>query len=238
MTIVSCRTNSFSHYLVELVSWAIFLMHEFIIKDVAREEFCQLQGLLKVLLTLLAEESTIPRIVLRSLKCLGKNNEVFQLEMISAETVPKILVFLKSPDEETQFWAMSLLRDLMEFTEAHDGFLSSNGLSAITTACTKQSPSVHIALFSVDIFVSLCGVPKNRSALEESDIWESVIAFTSIPDHDVQYSVLALLLSLASVSDRMVESIITNGILEIVTDFLLDSSLESIQIVAGTALPE
>lgn len=143
---------------MELVSWAIFLMHEFVIKDVARQDFCELKGLLRVLLVLLSEDSCIPRIILRSLKCLGLNNETFQQEMIKNEVVKKSIPFLKASDEEAQYWALSLLHDLISFSESHNEFLNSKGLSVVTGLCVNgeivvtQAILVYMLLCTLQIF--------------------------------------------------------------------------------------
>lgn len=221
---------------MELVSWAIFLMHEYLIKDVARKEFCELKGLLRVLLFLLAEESCIPRIILRSLKCLGTSSDTFQLEMISAEVVKKVLPFLKSNDEECQYWAFSLLHDLMGYSESHEEFLSNKGISAISHVCLNRNPSIHIALFMADIFVFLSGNAVNYTAILESNVLDCVAVFVRMPDHDVQYGGITLYLTLTTVSDSMVSLMIENGVLELVTDLLLDSSSESVQIVSAKTL--
>lgn len=233
----------FNNNIVELVSWAIFLMHEFIIKDVGRKEFCELKGLLRVLLMLLSEESCIPRIILRSLKCLGMNNEAFQLEMISNQVVKSTIPFIKSQDEEAQYWALSLLHDLMGFGESHKEFLDNNGLKVVNEVCLIENPSVHVALFIADILVSLCGSSANHEAIiagfvgdGKGGILETVMVFCGMSDHDVQYGGLALFLNLAAISDALIGEMIEGGVLEIVTDLLLDSSAESIQIVCAKTL--
>jgi hypothetical protein len=211
-------------------------MHEFIIKDVGRKEFCELKGLLRVLLMLLGEESCIPRIILRSLKCLGMNNDGFQLEMISTQVVKKAIPFLKSHDEEAQYWALSLLHDLMGFAEAHKEFLANKGLKVVNDVCMNDNPSVHVALFIADILVFLCGSSVNHAAIEAGGILETIIVFCSMSDHDVQYGGLALFLNLATISDGMISEMVEGGVLDIVTDLLLDSSAESIQIVCAKTL--
>lgn len=60
-------------------------MHEFVIKDVARQEFVQIKGILKIIMTLLiSEDHCIPRIILRTLKCLGvRNGETSRFSMFN-----------------------------------------------------------------------------------------------------------------------------------------------------------
>ncbi|RKO97235.1 hypothetical protein CXG81DRAFT_12933, partial [Caulochytrium protostelioides] len=94
----------------ELVSWAIFLMHEFIIKDIAREAFTQIRGLVRILTGVMGStETAIPRIVLRTLKCLGIRNEGFQADMVRQGVLGPLIPALSSSDDETRFWALALL---------------------------------------------------------------------------------------------------------------------------------
>ena len=59
----------------ELVSWAIFFLHEFAHRDVLRDEIRKIRHLMKVFNPILGQtQNVISRIVLRILKCLCKNN--------------------------------------------------------------------------------------------------------------------------------------------------------------------
>jgi len=59
----------------ELVYWTIGLIHEFAVKDIARNEISNIKGLLKIMLSHLNnDEASIPRVLIRTLKCLGVGN--------------------------------------------------------------------------------------------------------------------------------------------------------------------
>jgi len=69
--ISSCLKNEDT----ELVYWTIGLIHEFAVKDIARNEISNIKGLLKIMLSHLNnDEASIPRVLIRTLKCLGVCN--------------------------------------------------------------------------------------------------------------------------------------------------------------------
>ncbi|KAK9761339.1 hypothetical protein K7432_013825, partial [Basidiobolus ranarum] len=81
----------------ELIYWAIGLMHEFVVKDVARPMFRQIRGILKLVTNLLsAEETYISKIALRTLRFLALHNEIFQMKIITSGTIKKIVTCLSS----------------------------------------------------------------------------------------------------------------------------------------------
>ncbi|KAJ3385285.1 hypothetical protein HDU92_003123 [Lobulomyces angularis] len=221
---------------MELVSWAVFLLHEFMIKDVARKEFCESPGLLKILLALLSEDNCIPRVLLRCLKCLGVNNEEYQMEMVKANVVKKTLPFLKNSDEDAQYWALSLLHDLISFSESHKSFLENDGLETLTTICIMGTPNLHVALYIADIFVYICSSPSNHDHVLHSDILDAVISFCKMENHDAQYGGVALLLNLATLSVPLINEMADVGVLEMLVDLILESDRDSIQTVSSKTL--
>ncbi|KAK9709851.1 hypothetical protein K7432_008763 [Basidiobolus ranarum] len=97
----------------ELIYWAIGLMHEFVVKDVARPMFRQIRGILKLITNLLsAEEAYISKIALRTLRFLALHNESFQIKIITSGTIKKIVTCLSSEDEDVQYWALALLHEV------------------------------------------------------------------------------------------------------------------------------
>jgi hypothetical protein len=79
----------------ELVSWSIFMLHEFAYRNVARDQVRQIKGLLKLLSPLLVKsDNVIPRIILRTLKSLCKTDKVhydvkFKKSIIKAGVLQK-----------------------------------------------------------------------------------------------------------------------------------------------------
>ena len=184
---------------VELVSWAVFLMHEFIIKDVYRKEYSETKGLVRVLVGLLAEDQFLPRIILRALKCLINGNQRFQKELIAEGIVKKTIPFLKSSDEETQYWALSVLHDIMNLPSVHSEFFDNKGLTILNFLC-NQNCSVHVSLYIADILVFLCETLDNCDTLLESNIIDSIFCLCKNRDADVVYGGVSLLLNLTTLN--------------------------------------
>ncbi|KAJ3197464.1 hypothetical protein HDU82_001456, partial [Entophlyctis luteolus] len=97
----------------ELVSWAVFFIQEFVTRDIARVEFAKIRGIAKILVDTIdhpisGAESFMPRVTLRTLKCLAVRNNEFQQEILKFGVLKKIIPFLESGDTEAQFWAISL----------------------------------------------------------------------------------------------------------------------------------
>ncbi|KAI8847716.1 armadillo-type protein [Chytridium lagenaria] len=221
---------------LELVSWAVFLMQEFVMKDFARSSFSEVKGILKVLSNLLNTEDGmgIPRIVLRTLKCLAIRNEPFQLDMIKNNIVKKVIACLKVNDEETQYWALSLLHDLVGHAECHEEFLEGEGLKVLTDMATH--PNLHISLYISDVFIFLCSGGKNSDHIENSDVLSSVFLFFKSSEPDLQYSGALLLLNLSALSDTMLIKIIDEGALIAIKDTLISTVREDIQAVLAKTL--
>ncbi|KAI9334581.1 hypothetical protein BDR26DRAFT_560277 [Obelidium mucronatum] len=80
----------------ELVSWAIFLIQEFVTRDVARTEFANVRGIAKILVDSISHPSSgvdsfMPRVTLRTLKCLSIKNDLFQSDLIKAGILKKAI---------------------------------------------------------------------------------------------------------------------------------------------------
>ncbi len=60
----------------ELVYWTIGLLHEFVIRDIARLELAAVPGIIKIMTNFLnaAEDASIIRIALRTLRYLAHKN--------------------------------------------------------------------------------------------------------------------------------------------------------------------
>ncbi|KAI9090025.1 hypothetical protein DFS34DRAFT_380747 [Phlyctochytrium arcticum] len=247
--IVSCLRNED----IELASWAMFLLHEFITK----EQFHRMNGLLNALGTLLSsDDSCIPRLVLRSLKYLGMRNDEYQLEMIRNGFVQKIVPLLsgaENTDPDCPLWAMALLHDLLAHREAHEAFFSAKGLDTLLDI--SYEANVHICLYIADIIVYLATSQSAREKLEDPEVLDVVLHFCRSDETELQYAGAALLLNLATFSgnmrplirvetytdcrhktDNMTDMIAEKGSLELLADLILQSGKENIQTVAAKTL--
>ncbi|TPX68227.1 hypothetical protein SpCBS45565_g03219 [Spizellomyces sp. 'palustris'] len=232
--LVTCLRNED----VELASWAVFLIHEFVTKDVAKEQFQSMKGLLPALAALLnSDEACVPRLVLRSLKYLGMRNDQYQIEMIRAGVVSKIVPCLiggEHSDPDSPLWALALLHDLLAHAEAHAQFFEAKGLDTLIRM--SYDTSVHLSLYIADIIVYLASSLQNREMLENSEVLDAVLHFCKSDEAELQYAGAALLLNLATLSDKMTDRIAENGSIELLADLTLHSDRENIQTVASKTL--
>ncbi|KAJ3013943.1 hypothetical protein HKX48_005431 [Thoreauomyces humboldtii] len=159
----------------ELASWSVFLIHEFVTRDVGRRQIQAVKGILATFSTLLSsEEPCIPRLILRSLKYLAMRNESYQLEMINAGIIRKTVPWLQVRDRSESdgcLWALALLHDLLAHTDAHSEFIKANGIGTLIEVPSSSTSELYVA----DILVYLAAGPRNREALEDCRIEQTVI---------------------------------------------------------------
>ncbi|KAJ3126866.1 hypothetical protein HK098_007070, partial [Nowakowskiella sp. JEL0407] len=229
--LTSCLRNDDT----ELVSWTVFLLHEFVIKDVAKNDFCRVPGISKIFTNLLtSEEACVPRIILRTFKSLGLRNQPFQQEMLKSGVITKTIPLLKSNDEETQYWALALLHDLMETPEGHKELIACSGLEVLLQLANRAS--VHLALYIADIFVFLCSSSLNHDVIRDSKMLPAVIKFCQSDEPDLQYAGAALLLNLSTMSASISEQIISSNILLWLEELIIKGEKDSVLTVAAKTL--
>lgn len=107
--------------------------------------------------------------------------------MVKEGVVKKAVFCLRSADEETRYWALAVLNELIalgggtghnhdendsnddfESTDPHAAFFESKGLSRLIELCCddQDRPAVHVLLYAADIMVYLCGECKKKRAEE------------------------------------------------------------------------
>ncbi|KAJ3377829.1 hypothetical protein HDU84_008176, partial [Entophlyctis sp. JEL0112] len=238
----------------ELVSWAVFFIQEFVTRDIARVEFAKIRGIAKILVDTIdhpisGAESFMPRVTLRTLKCLAVRNNEFQQEILKFGVLKKIIPFLESGDTEAQFWAISLLHDIIEnIPESHEKFFSMKGLDALIRM--TNTAAADVCLYASNIFVFLCGIGgilevvtvaddligKNRQTILQSDILSSIVVFCQSHESDIQYGGALLMLNIATFSDESALNIADREGIEILSDLVLNSGRQDLQVVAAKAL--
>ncbi|KAI8906729.1 armadillo-type protein [Gorgonomyces haynaldii] len=224
----------------ELASWAIFFLHEFAHRDVLRDEIRQVKGLLKQLIPMMAQpNSIISRIILRILKCLCKDNMHFKMEIVRHNVFPKIIQSMDTSDSETQYWAISLLHELMTTPQMHQHFFHHDGLEtliAVAQANTHQAQlyiSDIIALISAnDIIDGNPNIPK----LVNSGLVNLVLNFCKDEDEDLKYSGAALLLNLCNISDDLAKEAIELEATLVLSKFFDPSTRDATQVLASKSL--
>ncbi|TPX32811.1 hypothetical protein SmJEL517_g04134 [Synchytrium microbalum] len=221
---------------VELSSWAAFVLHEFVTRDVAREEFAASKGLAKILASMLGggDETCIPRVTLRSLKCLGLSHEDFQNDMLRAGVLKKVLSCLSSADEDTRYWALAVLHDLIGHTDCHEDFLANKGLEILIARVPLAT--THESLYIADIFVCLCSSVKTHESLESSGMTEAVMILSRSSEFELQYAGIAILLNMSTIGEKMILSILEAGGIQLLITTMLDVTKESLHTICAKTL--
>ncbi|XJO78651.1 hypothetical protein BDV3_003058 [Batrachochytrium dendrobatidis] len=220
---------------VELVSWAVFLLHEFAVKDIAKDRILAINGLFKTFSMCLANnETVIARITLRIIKCLCSENIKFQRDLVRAKLLPPMIAALESKDSEAQYWAMAVMHELTSKSEIHKTFLDCGGLDTLTHAA-KAAPH-HVLLYIADMLVYLCGNASNQTRLANSKMVDLIISFCHSTDSEIQYAGAALMLNAATLSNQLCQQIAELNGIEILDSYLNSNYILSNQLVAVKAL--
>jgi hypothetical protein len=81
-------------------------MHEYVLKDVATDQFRNIKGVHGILAGLLsAEEMYISRVILRTIKFMAHGHDRFKQEMVRSGMVTKIMHCLSLDDGDVRYWA-------------------------------------------------------------------------------------------------------------------------------------
>ncbi|ORX41985.1 ARM repeat-containing protein [Piromyces finnis] len=230
--ISSCLKNEDT----ELVYWTIGLIHEFAVKDIARNEISNIKGLLKIMLSHLNnDEASIPRVLIRTLKCLGVGNEQFQREMIKQGIVEKLISCLNSNDEDVQCWTILLLHDLSRLGECAEEFIKGKGVN--TLLMLSSEVNVHLNLHITDILVYMLSSDKNSEFINDPKFHSVVITYCQSNEPILQYAGVALLLNLVTVADeKCVYKIIEDKTLEQLRYLIFESEKTNVMILSAKIL--
>ncbi|KAF9190587.1 hypothetical protein BGZ51_008438 [Haplosporangium sp. Z 767] len=117
---------------LELVYWAIGLMHEFAIKGVELVRFKEVRGLLRSLNVLLAaDESYISIIVLRTLKVMILRDSFYQLQALHAGIGLRLAKCLASKDDDVKYWALSVAHEFVQHPMWRHQFIESGAFGQV-----------------------------------------------------------------------------------------------------------
>ncbi|ORY18099.1 ARM repeat-containing protein [Neocallimastix californiae] len=230
--ISSCLKNEDT----ELVYWTIGLIHEFAVKDIARNEISNIKGLLKIMLSHLNnDEASIPRVLIRTLKCLGVCNEPFQKEMIKQGIIEKLISCLNSNDEDVQCWSILLLHDLSRLEECTDEFIEGKGIETLLSLSSEVN--VHLNLHITDILVYMLSSDKNTEFINDPKFHEVVLNYCQSSESILQYAGVALLLNLVTVADeKCIYKIIEDKTLEQLRYLIFESEKTNVMILSAKIL--
>ncbi|KAI8611280.1 armadillo-type protein, partial [Chytriomyces sp. MP71] len=240
MNIVSIVGACLKNEDAELVSWAVFLIQEFVVRQTARQAFSKVRGIAKILVDMIGHPSSsadsfMPRVALRTLKCIAVQNDAFQADLIKVGALKRLVPYVESADNEAQFWAVSLLHDLVAtHSSCHEQFFALKGLDALVKIA--HTANSDVCLYVSDIFVFLCGVSKNRPILLNSHILSAIMVFCKGAETDLQYGGALLALNIATFSTESAMLIADYDGIEILSDMCVNSTRQDMQVVAAKAL--
>ncbi|KAJ2996320.1 hypothetical protein HDV02_006641 [Globomyces sp. JEL0801] len=229
----SCLRNNDS----DLVSWSIFLIHEFVTRKVQVEEICKIRGLVKIYQPYIRITDTIlPRVILRTLKCLCDENVSFYRELIRGKIIPKVIKCLKSNDEQTQYWSLALLHNVVYQMGSHKQLLKL-GLMDALLSMPSNTALIHIQLYIIEIYGVLCADPENIKFLESTNLAEKLMQYIDSTDSEIQQSAISVLINIAAVSESITSSIVQHDGIHILTAlFLHHGNGDAIRILACKAV--
>ncbi|ORZ25938.1 hypothetical protein BCR42DRAFT_314848 [Absidia repens] len=146
---------------VELIYWAAGLMHEFVLKDVASNQFRAIKGIHTILAGLLsAEEMYISRVVLRTIKFMAYGDESFRQGMVKTNIVKKIMHCLAINDDDVRYWATLCVHAVASQVESHRDILTAPEFEFLLELALSKK--VHAAIFVADILSLICCICKLR----------------------------------------------------------------------------
>ncbi|KAI8821097.1 uncharacterized protein EV422DRAFT_567419 [Fimicolochytrium jonesii] len=231
----------------QLVCWSLFLIHEFVNKDIGKEQLASVRTVYTSLSALLGhEEDNVPRLAFGTLKHLASGNSQIQKDMIASGIVGAVVPMLKTVPGGSAESACcnalvkdvhSSIRCALDVTlcpeEAHPEFIAANGFSLLLAfdASTDQN-----SLRIVDILMYFTGNPSNRPHIETHDVAGTVMRICSSDDPELQYAGCALLLHLVGVSELTRQKLVAAGALEHLNALLLDGERKDVQVVAAKVL--
>ncbi|KAI9302216.1 hypothetical protein BJ944DRAFT_290330 [Cunninghamella echinulata] len=184
---------------VELIYWAAGLMHEFVLKDVASDQFRSIQGIHTILAGLLsADEMYISRVILRTVKFMAYGHESFRQGMVKTNIVKKIMHCLSLEDDDVRYWAILCIHAVAGQVESHSDILNAPEFKILLELAVSRK--VHAALFVADILSLICCIWQNDIAMEKhiellATTLEDLLTWNEV---EVQYNSAGAIFNLVS----------------------------------------
>ncbi|KAJ3275868.1 hypothetical protein HDV01_006734 [Terramyces sp. JEL0728] len=235
LKLISLASGCLRNSDVELASWSIFVLHEYVIRKVKLKEICGIKGFIKIITPLIKNSDTIlPRIILRLLKCLCESEKLFYKEIVRAKMLDKIAKTLQGHEEQTMYWALGLLHILAFQMPSQKSIFESGALSAMLAV--HDSAMVHIHLYVIEILGVLCTDPLNIPFLERSKMTERLISYIKFTDYDIKHTAVTVLVNIASVSSTITNQICDLNGVQLLTDIVLMDETDNIRQMASKAI--
>jgi hypothetical protein len=221
---------------VELMYWALGLMHECAVKDVLRDQFRKIDSLLQCLVNNLnIDNPGLCMIVLRIFKFLGLRQPEFQKKCIQLGLLSKIIPCLDTTDEDCQYWSLTLLHDYATHPEATVHILTHEKYHVLQDLANCHRPLV--SLYVVDIITCLCGSSTATSKLIlETKTLDTISIFLEQSDPDLVSGGLSCIFNLALISSDLIEELILMGTNEQIARIMLRIERGRIEIMSSKVI--
>ncbi|KAI9019287.1 armadillo-type protein [Phycomyces nitens] len=221
---------------VELIYWASGLMHEFVLKDIAADEFRRIKGVHNILASLLsAEEMYISRIVLRTVKFMAYGQDKFKQEMIHSGMVKKIMHCLTLDDDDVRYWAILCIHTVSGQVESHSGILGAPEIEILLQLGVSRK--VHVAIFVSDILSLICCMPTNTEGMAPhiDSIVTTLNSLLMWEEREVQQNAAGAIFNIASLkkdfADKVLEVCFAN-----IMSVCVTSNFERVQLTCAKAI--
>eukprot|EP01134_Creolimax_fragrantissima_P007830 CFRG7830T1 len=226
----------------ELVYWALGLIHELAVKDVAKSEIQKYPGILKIFYSVLVNnEPNVQIFVLRTLGFLAIKDDIFKEKILKSQIPEHLLLNLSSSIADAVYWAVVLIHDLAMCGEAAaTRLLSLDGLIPALVTVVKKNTDKHgdtsASLLIAETFGFLCVSESNHLRLVDAGVLVAIGAFTKSTESDLLFWAAALLLNFTVASDGVKERILANGGLDMLIELVTTSTKEQVPFMAAKTL--
>ncbi|KAI8975025.1 hypothetical protein BDF20DRAFT_822210 [Mycotypha africana] len=155
---------------VELIYWAAGLMHEFVLKEVAVDQFRAIKGIHAILTGLLsAEEMYISRVILRIIKFMAFDQQEFKGKMVESGMIKKIMHCLSLEDDDVKYWATLCIHVAAGETKSHEQIVTAPEFKLLLES--SFSRKLEVALFVSDILSLICCICKLFQLHSDNDVF-------------------------------------------------------------------
>eukprot|EP00123_Amoebidium_parasiticum_P017132 comp23721_c0_seq1/m.40852 comp23721_c0_seq1/g.40852 ORF comp23721_c0_seq1/g.40852 comp23721_c0_seq1/m.40852 type:complete len:1427 (-) comp23721_c0_seq1:80-4360(-) len=227
---------------VELVWWALGLIHELALKDVGKDEIRKAHGLVKALLQVLgSSESNALIYVLRTLGFLAIRNDEFKMEILQSAILDHVLNNLSSTNPDIVYWAVVLMHDLaMCGDKAAIKMLKLEGLVPSLVVVVKKNINkkgeMSLTHLVAETFGFLCSSEQCHLRLMKMGIMKAIHLFVKSDDPELLFWSAALLLNLTVTSDEVKALITKEGGVDMLLDLIMTTKREQVPSMAAKTL--
>ncbi|KAI7867038.1 hypothetical protein BDF14DRAFT_1807873 [Spinellus fusiger] len=221
---------------VELIYWASGLMHEFVMKDVAADEFRKIKGVHTILASLLsAEEIYISRIVLRTVKFMAYGQEKFRKDIIRSGMVKKIMHCLTLEDDDVRYWAILCLQVVAGQVESHEEIVNAPEFELMLQLAVPRK--VHASVFVSDILSLICCIETNADIIQPHvDLIITTLNTLMLwVELEVQFNSAGAIFNIIAMRDEYAEQVLTQC-LDTIMSSCSNSPYERVQLICAKIL--